>query len=296
MRVPRALIPLLAVAGAGAVVAFAGAGASIEKGDAPVLADGAQQAPKAATVTAMTWNVCGDAVPGCPLGARPADLVRAVEHEARANTVGGRHVKADVLLLQEICSAQVAALGAAPVFHGWSWQFSPEDKDAKCANGQGRPGVAIGSRTALGDVRKLRLPAPRGHERTALCATSETWRTRLCSTRFSATAEDPRGEWRRRQAARLAEAAGPGRVVFGGDLTDVPAGRPLDGLYRDYAECDQGPNARDGAATLQNWSGAAVFKTDYLFTNRTAATSCGVARTPNRASDHRALTAVIRFS
>nr|WP_157407982.1 endonuclease/exonuclease/phosphatase family protein [Actinomadura atramentaria] len=296
MRAPRALIPLLAVCGAAAVVGFAGAGAAIEKGGgAPALDNGVEDPPEPATITAMTWDVCGDAAPGCPLGARPGELVRAVEREARGNTVGGRRVKAEAVLLQRVCSAQVTELKNSAAFKGWAWEFAPDDERGACANGQGRPGVALGGSTALGDVRKVRLPAPKGHGRAAVCATSGTWRTRLCSARFSATAEDPRGEWRRKQAAELAEAAGPGRVVFGGDLVDQPAARPLDALYRDFAECDQGPKQRDGGKTRQNWTGAAVEKTDYLFVNQEAAVSCGVPRTANRSSDHRPMTAVVTF-
>ncbi|MEV4254758.1 endonuclease/exonuclease/phosphatase family protein, partial [Spirillospora sp. NPDC049652] len=71
MRAPRALIPLLAVCGAGVVVALAGAGAAIEKSPALGSTDAGRPQRAAAdgpvSVTALTWDVCGDAEPGCPL-------------------------------------------------------------------------------------------------------------------------------------------------------------------------------------------------------------------------------------
>ncbi|MQY05227.1 endonuclease/exonuclease/phosphatase family protein [Actinomadura macrotermitis] len=294
MRAPRALIPLLAVCGAGAVVAFAGAGAAIEKGSASGLSDEAAPEPVQATITTMTWSACGDTAPGCPLGARPADLARRIVQESGGNLVGGRRVRADAVFLQEVCAGHVGALEKTAALRGWSWAFAPYGPARKCANGQGRSGVAIGTRAKLADVRREALPAPAGQGRSVLCGTVEQWQTRLCTARFSG-AEDPRGEWRRKQARRLGELAGSGRVIFGGDLVDEPAGKPLDALYGAYDECDQGPEARAGAKTRQDWSGQAVAKTDYLFTTRSAGVSCGVSPDPNRASDHRPLTAVVRF-
>ncbi|WP_018654326.1 endonuclease/exonuclease/phosphatase family protein [Actinomadura flavalba] len=295
MRAPRALIPLLAVCGAAAIVAFAGAGAAIEHDPAPVLADSVVEDAAPATITAMTWNVCGDARPECPSGTDPGALVDAVAREAAANSVGGRRVAANAILLQEVCSAQVTALGDAPAFRDWTWVFSPDAPDAVCANGQGRPGVALGARGPLGDVRTVALPADQGQGRAAVCATSPQWATRLCSASFSDAAQDPSGAWRARQAAALAKAAGPGRTVFGGHLAAEPTAPALDGLYADFDECDEGPDSRDGGKTLQDWRGHAVTKTDYLFVNAESTVSCAVPRSPNPSSDHRPLTSVVHF-
>ncbi|GAA4060531.1 endonuclease/exonuclease/phosphatase family protein [Actinomadura miaoliensis] len=303
MRAPRALIPLLAVCGAAAVVVTAGAGAAIEGAPdlGPALADGAREVP-AATVTAMTWNVCGDAAPGCPLGSRPADLVRDIPRQMADVRVGGRKVNMDAVFLQEVCSGHVTALRKTSQFKAWSWEFAPyrgaDGSPRKCANGQGRLGVAIGSRERLTDVRATELPSPPGVRRVALCGQVGAWHAKLCTARLSTARwdDDPRGDWRRKQAQKVAEVAGTGRVVFGGDLGEQPESRHLDVLYRDYAECDQGPGtARTGAKTRQDWNGTPVEKTDYLFASAPAGISCGVPETPVRSSDHRPVGAVVRF-
>lgn len=303
MRAPRALIPLLAVCGAAAVVVTAGAGAAIEGAPdlGPAHADAARELP-AATVTAMTWNVCGDAAPGCPLGSRPAELVREIPQQLAEVRVGGRKVNLDAVFLQEVCSEQVSALGKAAPFQSWSWEFAAyrdvNGKPRDCANGQGRLGVAIGARERLTDARVTELPSPPKLRRVALCAQVDAWHAKLCTTRLSTTRwdDDPRGDYRPRQSRRLAEFAGTGRVLIGGDLAEEPESRNLDALYRQYAECDQGPGtARTGAETKQDWRGAALEKTDYLFASGAAGISCGVPETPVRASDHRPVGAVVRF-
>ncbi|MDL4773579.1 MULTISPECIES: endonuclease/exonuclease/phosphatase family protein [Thermomonosporaceae] len=301
MRAPRALIPLLAVCGAAAVVAVAGAGAAIEglPDVGPAHADGARKKVAAATVTTMTWNVCGDAEPGCPLGSKPAELVKRIPAQIDANEVGGRRVKANAVLLQEVCAGHVTALKHAASLRAWSWTFAPSGKSRTCANGEGRPGVAIGTKAALTGVKIVPLPAPSRQERVAVCGDVESWSTRLCSTQFSSSSwdDDPSGDWRRKQVHRLTTALeGARRVIVGGDLADRPDGTTLDPLYRAYAECDQGPGtARAGAGTAQNWRGEATEKTDYLFTTKAAGISCGVPAVATHASDHRPVTAVIRF-
>jgi endonuclease/exonuclease/phosphatase (EEP) superfamily protein YafD len=150
----------------------------------------------------------------------------------------------------------------------------------------------------MSGVRTTLLPSPSHRRRVALCGQVKSWHTRVCTARLSTTQwdDDPRGEWRRRQTQRVAELAGSGRVIFGGDLAEAPTSRTLDVLYRDFAECDQGPNtARTGAGTLQAAGGAAKEKIDYLFATGDAGISCGVPETPVRASDHRPVAAVVRF-
>ncbi|MBO2464665.1 endonuclease/exonuclease/phosphatase family protein [Actinomadura violacea] len=299
MRAPRALIPLLSVCGAAAVVTAAGVGADIDglPGGGPAHADGAvRKPPPKATVTALTWNVCGTAEPGCPLGARPAELAKRVADQLHTTEVGGRKVRANAAFLQEICSGQVEALKKASWFASWSWEFAAYPDGRACAGNQGRPGVAIGARAALTGARPTRLPSPSGNRRVALCGEAAAWRTRLCVTQFSSPAEDPQGEWRRKQARAYADLAGTGtRVIAGGDLAATPENAALDPLYRAYAECDQSGTARTGGKTLQDWKGTALEKDDYLFITKSATASCSVPASATKASDHRPLSAVIRF-
>ncbi|GAA2446936.1 hypothetical protein GCM10010191_75120 [Actinomadura vinacea] len=300
MRTPRALIPLLAVAGAAAVVVTAGAGAAIEQvsvPSGPALADAVQDVAPA-TVNAMTWNVCGDT--GCPMGTRPAELAGEVARQMNGSEVGGRQVRMNAVLLQEVCSGHVDTLKAK--LRSWSWAFAPArttgGAERQCANGQGRHGVAVGADSGLSDVKEMRLPAPDRYGRSAICGTVSTSRTRLCSVQLSSAQpdDDPRGQWRAKQIGKLTELAGEDRVIVGGDFTERPEAPALGTLYRDFAECDQGPGeSRTGAMTQQDWRGNAVAKTDYLFISKTAGASCGVSPAPVRTSDHRPLAATVRF-
>ncbi|MFF5265155.1 endonuclease/exonuclease/phosphatase family protein [Actinomadura viridis] len=302
MRAPRALIPLLAVCGAAAVVVTAGAGAAIEHGPAargPALADAAEALPPA-TVNTMTWNVCGDT--GCPMGDRPAELAEEIAAETARNEVGGRRVSMNAVFLQEVCSGHVDKLRATGGLRSWNWAFAPSrtagGAERACANGQGRMGVAVGAESPLSEVEEVRLPSPENHGRSAVCGTATAWQARLCSVQLSSTRwdDDPRGEWRGKQIGKLAELAAENRVIVGGDFTERPESAALDPLYREFAECDQGPgDARSGAMTQQDWRGTTVAKTDYLFISKTAGTSCGVPHTPVRSSDHRPLAATVRF-
>ncbi|MFB4304799.1 endonuclease/exonuclease/phosphatase family protein [Actinomadura sp. GTD37] len=291
MRSPRALIPLLSVCAAAAVVTAAATGATIEGlpgGGGPAHADGAADRPAAVTVNAVTWNVCGGS--GCPSGAAPAQLTKQIVQRTRATEVGGRKVKTNAVLLQEVCEGHVRAFKKAAA--NWTWAFAASP-GASCAPGQGRAGVAIGTDTPLTEPRQARLPAPAGQARVALCGEVPSWTARVCVTQLS-PAEG--GDWRQKEARALATLAGGGRVLLGGDFADSPDSPALDPLYGAYAECDQSGTSRTGAKTRQNWQGAAVQKTDYLFITKSAAVSCSVPTTRTTASDHRPLSAEIRFT
>ncbi|GAA4238869.1 hypothetical protein GCM10022254_56610 [Actinomadura meridiana] len=296
MRSARALIPLLSICASAAVVTAAAVGANIEGlpgGGGPAHADSAANRPGAAvTVTAMSWNVCGGARPGCPLGAAPGRLTKEIVQRMRATQVGGRTVTANAVLLQEVCEGNVRAFKKVGWLSSWSWAFAAPSKGPSCADGQGRLGVAIGTAARLVEPEHANLPAPAGKARIALCGDVPSWTTRVCVTRL----EQPEdAKWRRRQADALAGLAGSGRVLFGGDLGAAPQNRAFDSLYKSYAECDQSGTSRSGARTRQNWTGAAVEKDDYLFINRSAAVSCSVPADRVRVSDHRPLSAVVRY-
>ncbi|TMQ91326.1 endonuclease/exonuclease/phosphatase family protein [Actinomadura soli] len=298
MRSPRALIPLLSICAAGAVVAAALTGASIEGlqgdgGPAPAAhADGAAPRPDAVTINAMTWNVCGGAEPGCPLGADPAALAGQAAQRMRTTEVGGRKVAANAVLLQEVCEGHVRAFKKTTGLSGWAWAFAAPTKGPSCARGEGRLGVAIGTAAPLAGTERSEIPSPAAGAPVALCGEVPSWTTRVCVTQLSPS-ED--ATWRRKQAAALAALAGSGRVLVGGDLGAAPESPAFDPLYRAYAECDQSGQSRAGAMTRQDWTGAAVEKSDYLFITRSAAVSCSVPAERVRTSDHRPMSAVIRF-
>ncbi|MEV3921248.1 endonuclease/exonuclease/phosphatase family protein [Actinomadura coerulea] len=289
MRSPRALIPLLSVCAAAAVVAAAATGASIEGlpgGGGPAHADGAAPRPAAVTINAVSWNVCGGS--DCPSGSAPAKLTKEIVQRMRETEVGGRTVRPNAALLQEVCEGQVRSFKTS--LPKWSWAFAPGD--GACAAGQGRAGVAIGTDSPLTAQRQIELPAPAGSSRVALCGEVPSWTTRVCVTQFTA-AEN--GQWRRKEAGALTTLAGTDRVLVGGDLADVPDSPALDPLYDAYDECDQSGTSRTGANTRQDWQGTALDKTDYLFIDKSAAVSCSVPATPVKTSDHRPLSAVVRY-
>ncbi|NDU75575.1 endonuclease/exonuclease/phosphatase family protein [Actinomadura sp. DSM 109109] len=289
MRSPRALIPLLSVCAAAAVVTAAATGASIEGlpgGGGPAHADGAAPRPAAVTINAVSWNVCGG--PGCPSGAAPAKLTKEIVQRSRATEVGGRTVRPNAMLLQEVCEGQVRSFRTS--LPKWSWAFAPGDET--CAAGQGRAGVAIGTDAPLTGHRQTKLPAPAGRTLTALCGEVDSWTTRVCVTQLS---DAETSQWRRKEADALTTLAGTDRILLGGDLADLPESPALDPLYAAYAECDQSGSSRTGAKTRQDWQGTALDKTDYLFIGKSAAVSCSVPADPVKTSDHRPLSAVVRY-
>ncbi|WP_141579539.1 endonuclease/exonuclease/phosphatase family protein [Actinomadura sp. WMMA1423] len=290
MRSPRALIPLLSVCAAAAVVTAAATGASIQglRGGGPAHADGAADRPAAVTINALSWNVCGG--PGCPSGSAPARLAKEIVQRMRATEVGGRTVRPNAVLLQEVCEGQVRTFRTS--LPKWSWAFASPPGAEACADGQGRAGVAIGTDAPLSAQRQARLPAPAGSARVALCGEVPSWSTRVCVTQLTAGES---GQWRRKEAGALTSLAGTDRILVGGELADVPESPALDPLYAAYAECDQTGSSRTGAKTRQDWRGSALDKTDYLFIGKSAAVSCSVPSTPVKASDHRPLSAVVRY-
>ncbi|RFU40984.1 endonuclease/exonuclease/phosphatase family protein [Actinomadura logoneensis] len=302
MRAPRALIPLLAVCGAGVVVALAGAGAAIEKSPALGSTDAGRAQSTAdgpVSVTALTWDVCGDAEPGCPTDGEPDGFARRIDRQLAATTVAGRTVQPDALLLQRVCSAQVKSLKALGRLKSWSWTFAPQPAadgtDRSCLNGQGRFGLAIATREPLTDVRHADLPSQPGRGRIGVCGTVQAWGARVCTALFSSAepGDDPDGTWRPKQTQTLLGLADADRVIIGGDFTDKPRARSLDAFYGIYSECG---GKRAGDPTRQDASGKATEKTDYLFASPSAALTCGVPASPVRVSDHRPLTATIRFN
>lgn len=304
MRAPRAVVPLLAVTGATVVVVTAGAGAAIKGGSSghPDPASAADTARQAATVNAMTWNVCGNKSAHCPLGANPGKLAETISFHMQNQTVDRAKVKVNAVFLQEVCSGHVKKLGGYGWLKSWSWAFAPakqaNGKPKTCANGQGQFGVALGTAQKLTGVTKTYLKSPKFEGRVAICGTVAKWATRVCTAHLSSgmKADDPKGAYRRVQTAMLKTLAGTDRVVLGGDFNDQPTKPSLNVLYGAYRECDQGPgNTRGGESTHQNAKGKAWEKLDYIFAGKATAISCDVPDAAVRSSDHRPVVATVTF-
>ncbi|MEV0611881.1 endonuclease/exonuclease/phosphatase family protein [Nonomuraea sp. NPDC050404] len=269
-----------------------------------------RELPNAATTTpaaaqardlkVMSWNVCannGD----CPMYATTESEFAATV-TAAADAAG----RPQVIFLQEFCEKLAKplelALEARPGSGGWDVRFAPIQHEVTgtglparktCAKNRGAYGVALAVPDENTWYEAVELPSPPGKEqRTALCATVESWAVIACTAHFSTGGtgyDDPGRTYQVRQVAALTDAlaARPGfRPIFGGDLNATPAVTPqtggapvLNGFYERHTECDQGtdrPTKDD-------------LKLDYLFAPRNASwTSCAIA-TSTGPSDHHAI-------
>ncbi|MFJ9885253.1 endonuclease/exonuclease/phosphatase family protein [Streptomyces sp. NPDC091287] len=239
-----------------------------------------------------TWNMCGVEQWNCDGTGSGDRKVRALRDLAGADG-------ADVLLLQEVCTEDLAAARRAlgrdwdAAFRGYAHR-TPDGRftPVGCAAGRGRAGIAVLASSPLTRVTRVNAQEPEvGLHRGILCATVSEPGLRVCSAHLSLPGSDrahPQWELRDDQLAAMVDAAGA-RTVFGGDLNTTPPTAANDRgwiwphqAFRRYRECDQrGPAARTGRPTL-----ATGGKIDYLFTDLPR-TGCSVRDTS--ASDHLAL-------
>ncbi len=241
------------------------------------------------TINAVTWNVCGG--PGCPSGAAPAKLTKQVVQRMRSTEVGGRKVRTNAVLLQEVCEGHVRTF--KKTMDTWTWAFAASPTVALARRARAK----LASRSAptnrsSGPARRSSPPPPTA--RASHCAARCRPGRPGCASRSSARPRATSGG--RRRPAPSRRSLGTGRVLVGGDLADSPDSPALDPLYTAYDECDQSGASRTGAKTRQNWQGTAVEKTDYLFITKSAAVSCSVPSARTKASDHRPMSAEIRFT
>ncbi|MFC5827006.1 endonuclease/exonuclease/phosphatase family protein [Nonomuraea insulae] len=256
----------------------------------PYTATTSPAAPRARDVRVMSWNLCannGD----CPMYAKTeSEFTIAVTSAAK--TAGAPQV----IFFQEFCEKLARplelALEAQPGSGGWDVRFAPIQHQGSalpaqktCAKNRGAYGVAVAVPEENTWYEAVELPSPPGKEqRTALCATIESWAVIACSAHFSTggpTYDDPDRTYQVRQAQTMIDAlaARTGfRPIFGGDLNVTPDLPVLKALYSGYRECDQGTNrpTKDG------------MKLDYLFAPTDASWTCQVMSSTGP-SDHRAI-------
>ncbi|MFB8072525.1 endonuclease/exonuclease/phosphatase family protein [Streptomyces californicus] len=244
-----------------------------------------------------TWNMCGVTQWNCGDTGGAQLKIRAL---TRLATEDG----ADVILLQEACSDDVAAARRA-LGPGWDTAFqgyahrraTGRYAQVGCGAGRGRAGIAVLSAAPLSRIETVDAQQPEvGLHRGTLCATVFEPGIRVCGAHLSLPGSDrahPEWELGDDQLAALVDAAG-GRTVFGGDLNSTPPSASNarswiwpDGPYGRYRECDQqGPEGRTGRPTLVSGG-----KVDYLFTDLPRS-GCSVRDTS--ASDHLALIMEVR--
>lgn len=251
-------------------------------------------------VRAITWNVCGAV---CAKGATEpltAQTVRAV-----------RAWSADVLLLQEVCAPQFAALRAA--LRGYSGTFKAQTRSARCG-GSGKHGIAVFVRGSATAARWRNLGGAEARTGYEFFLLEVDGRTRSGRPYTAATAHlrvkcDP-GYVRETcapivAAARAAQVAAiadrldvlvrAGRpVVLGGDLNMRATDAPMSRLYADgsglFREADGG-TSRGGEPT----DCMGTVKIDYVFYSAAASSRLdgdAAACAPAPVSDHRLLRAV----
>lgn len=312
ISLPMALLltgSLLGVAGTAAAVRW-----SVDDRPAtaaPASPPPASPAPAPIPLAVLTWNVCAKAEWRCPAGGQHRRLAAAVGEAARARS-------ADVLLLQEVCADLLPALESS-LGAGWTVYFrqattasvrrgTRATRPATCGADGVRYGQAVAVRTpsAGGDsgvspvqgswLVQLPSPAPKGRkwvdQRLAVCVRLRSPRLQVCGTHLSTSDQDPGGEIRAAQAARLAAEARKGRelgyaTIVGGDFNTTPAttvtgGRQLilQPLYDEGVDCDP----RRKQATFGD------VKIDYVFSGP-GIEPLGCEAIPTRLSDHRMLAA-----
>ncbi|WP_425866880.1 endonuclease/exonuclease/phosphatase family protein [Streptomyces sp. DT193] len=315
---------------------FLGEGNASDEGGRP---SPASPAP-AADFHVMSWNVCANNNTGCQnnevagadLGSQIADRLGSKEEAKQYRAV----------FLQELCESHAKAIEQAletKTDTGWDVRFAPikytvdgsSVKAAKTCNKTGSEDRgAYGIALAVPDTNvwytSYDLPSPenrtikndkgddvwvRMEQRTAMCAVLPTQALQFCATHFSSGAdtEDPKGEKRKEQAAKLQEIvhsytpAGY-RTVYGGDFNSVPTDSaspdtPKDVMTSAYAadkECDEGQSStrpRDGKAT-KPLDGRNI-KIDYLFGPSSATISACDVRADAGKSDHYPIKAHFEF-
>lgn len=299
---------LLGAAGAAAAVRW-----SVDDRGATVAR--ASPAPPPIPLTVLTWNVCSKAEWRCPAGGHHRQLAAAIGEAAWARS-------ADVLLLQEVCADLLPTLESS-LGAGWTLYFRQATtasvrrgtgvtRPATCGENGGRYGQAVAVRTSRAGVDpgvspvggswlvQLPSPAPKGRkwveQRLAVCVRLRSPRLQVCGTHLSTSEQDPGGEIRAAQAARLAAEVRKGRelgysTIVGGDFNTPPAttvtgGRQLilQPLYDEGVDCDAGrTQATFGAA-----------KIDYILSGP-GIEPLGCQAIPTRLSDHRMLAAHYRL-
>ncbi|MCP8706582.1 endonuclease/exonuclease/phosphatase family protein [Streptomyces sp. AC04842] len=274
-RLLAALVPAVALAG----LAMSGDGRT-----------GALPSPaEAGPLTVATWNMCGVLRWNCA-GTGDSDAKR--EQMERLAT----RFKAQVMLLQEACAADVEAVRDAlgPSWHSAFQPYTRRDSEGqrstvRCgASGRGDAGYALLSAYPLTDVRRVSSPQPdTGVQRGILCAFVAAYDVTVCTAHLTPHVGEgtpAQRDFRRDQLAALADAVPERRTVYGGDLNVDPPGEHNpdswvwpEWPYGTHWECDEG-SAR---ATHES-----RHKLDYLFTDLPR-TGCRVIDTG--VSDHRAL-------
>lgn len=151
--------------------------------------------------------------------------------------------KPDVVMLEEVCQAQVDAFKAR--YAGWSVLFAPMTTNEGAEKCGGTPkGQLLASPRAMTEEIRKDLGDPDGVKYfTLLCGevpVPDTQRKVLaCVTHLHATGNQPAiaEAARKRQAWRIADTLGPRAdggqaVVLAGDFNAGPGREPLDHLYR----------------------------------------------------------------
>jgi endonuclease/exonuclease/phosphatase family metal-dependent hydrolase len=296
-----------AIAAAVTLLALAVTGSDLRTPAAPARPEPVA-APQSGTVRALTYNLCG-ANPPCRSGLTVADWTTVLQRAVLG-------WDADVVLLQEVCFGQWAALG--PALPGYRGVWLATVTAPGCAKwdpgGDTRFGLAVFARTGAVQPLAADLAVPAGKEpRAVLCARAVTRERPLlaCSTHLAGYIRPDNGAgqmmtWVNEWAAGLP-------VVLGGDLNAPPGSPVLDPILAGWpgsgglVEVDATDPAyftpdcrRSGASRCRSGEptvriGDASRKFDDIFvTGSDLEPLCADVVDPGL-SDHRLLRAVARF-
>jgi endonuclease/exonuclease/phosphatase family metal-dependent hydrolase len=285
-------------------------------------------ATDALALETMTWNACANTEPPasdvnhprCIYGQQTDKIAADIDRR-----ITDLHPGVRVVLLQEVCYADIEKLRDLVAGSGWTFRFtgikdegsgsSPTGTVAarRCADDvhtgayRGNFGIAIGVKGASATYTVHYYPdahQPMARDiwkhwnvrQAAICADVAAWNLRACGTHLTPNPSGSPAAMRAAQAAQVKDLvgyAGTGhRVIAGGDLNTAPpaatSSSTVGPLYDAFTECDQANygGARNGQGTYQRDDGTRASKLDYLFADKSAATSCYVTDAEIQASDH----------
>ncbi|MGH8878157.1 MAG: hypothetical protein ACRD0P_12565 [Stackebrandtia sp.] len=246
--------PRVAVLATAAVLTITAGGVAV------AVADGEEPAKKF-DLGVMTYNVCADSNPKDP-GTDRERCSHGKQTKKVSDGLAGKMAKREglrVVMLQEICSADIQRLNKMSGLKKWEFSFAAirdrgEDKkkdkklhdrtcsrDSKTKDKRGEFGVGIGVKTHDVKFRSKNFSdeqSPDGRDQwgswdvrqAVLCADVKAWKVSACGTHLTPShggdAADPNQFWKaqKAQVPALRDYAEKGdfdRVVFGGDLNQA---------------------------------------------------------------------------
>ncbi|WP_433293562.1 endonuclease/exonuclease/phosphatase family protein [Actinoplanes sp. CA-030573] len=227
---------------------------------------------------ALTFNACGNVCRYGEVGMTSANIA----YQAR-------NLKAQIVMLQELCYSQFLSIRARLAPYGYTAAFGTASVGGKCDNDDHQHGEAFGvailARGTILSRYAHRMPSPDRSQAEGRVLLAANVRLPGRSLFVVTTHTAHSGENRVAQIAALRRWITPYArsrpVLFGGDLNLPPDSTDLDGFYQSFGEAD---DSRDHPlATFQPFPQR---KIDYLFGSNGHLAPAGAGRVCGGYSDH----------